>query len=126
MKKHLLGKKKFTMALHSFLSNLGINDYLSLIGILLTIYVAQYYYKYFTRVNPLPGPFPFPFVGNLPLFLWHGGNIKSFFESNRKKYGDVFEVHLSMRRIILNRAEHIDKLLMPLTKSQYLTRIPYT
>ncbi|GBC05466.1 hypothetical protein RclHR1_06240002 [Rhizophagus clarus] len=36
-------------------------DYLSLIGIALIIYVTNYYYKYFTRINPLPGPFPYPF-----------------------------------------------------------------
>jgi hypothetical protein len=34
-------------------------DYLSLIGITLIIYVTHYYYKYFNRINPLPGPFPF-------------------------------------------------------------------
>jgi hypothetical protein len=72
--------------------------------------VAQYYYKYFTRVNPLPVPLPFPFVGNLPQLIWYYGNLKNFFEYNYKNYGDIFEVQ-EARIIILNRTEYIEKIL---------------
>ena len=76
------------MILKSF-ENFGISDYLLLLSTILTIYVAQYYYKYFTRVNPLPGPFPFPFVGNLPQFYWwFKGDYKIFYGYNHKKYGE--------------------------------------
>ena len=114
--------------LHKLLNNFGISDYLSLIGVVLAIYVAQYYYRYFTRVNPLPGPFPFPFVGNLPQFFFtYELSIKNFLVDGQKKYGDIFEIYLGgIRRIILCRADYIDKLLMPSTKSQYMMRLPYT
>jgi len=114
------------MSLHKLLNNFGINDYLSLIGVALIIYVTHFYFKYFTFVNPLPVPLPFPFVGNLPQFFLFKANVKEFFVYYQKKYGDVYEVYLGMRRIILNRAEDIDKLLVPSTKSHYMTRLPYT
>ncbi|PKY58752.1 hypothetical protein RhiirA4_412226, partial [Rhizophagus irregularis] len=82
-------------------------DYLSLTVVALIIYVIYYYYKYFSRVNPLPGPFPFPLFGNLPqLYIWHGGNLKKFFESSQKKY------------------DHIEKLLLSSSKNPYIRKIP--
>src|SRR4051794_28489355 len=114
------------MALHTLLNNYGISDYLSLMGVILTTYVAYYYYKYFTRVNPLPGFFPFPFVGNLPQLYMNNG-LKEFLVVGHKNYGDLYEVYLGgMRRIVLSRADYIEKLLMPSTKSQYMTRLPHT
>jgi cytochrome P450 len=106
--------------------NFGFSDYLLLIGITLTIHVTRFYYKYFTRINPLPGPFPFPFVGNLPQLFWSGGIPEVFFEYNRKKYGDIFEVYLGGRNIVLNRSEYFDRLLTPSTKSPYLMRSPHS
>ncbi|GES74966.1 cytochrome P450 [Rhizophagus clarus] len=94
-------------------------------SVFLTLYVAYYYFKYFTRVNPLPGPFPLPLFGNLFQFFWYN-DLKLFFINCQKKYGDIFEVYLGIRRIVLNRPEDIEKLLMPSTKSQYLMRFPYT
>ncbi|GBB93515.1 hypothetical protein RclHR1_21860001 [Rhizophagus clarus] len=99
-------------------------DYLSLIGIALIIYVTHYYYKYINRLNPLPGPFPFPFFGNLPqLYILHGGNFKNFIESNYKKYGDLFEFQVQSRNIVLNRAEHVEKILSSSTKNPHIKRI---
>ncbi|GBC17955.1 cytochrome P450 [Rhizophagus irregularis DAOM 181602=DAOM 197198] len=112
------------MDLKSF-ENFGIGDFLLFLSTILTIYVAQYYYKYFTRVNPLPGPFPFPFVGNLPqYYLWSKGNTKLFYEFNRKKYGDIYEVQLNGRAIILSRVEYIEKLLTPSTKNLHMVKYP--
>ncbi len=110
----------------SFTSLFKSLDSISLISVILAIYVTQYYYKYFTRVNPLPGPFPFPLIGNLPQFIYYGRNFKPYLEYNHKKYGDLYEIHLGIRRIIINRAEYIEKLLTPSTKSQYMMRFPYT
>ncbi|RIA87186.1 cytochrome P450 [Glomus cerebriforme] len=110
------------MALEIFF-NYGINDYLSLIGVALTIYVSYYYYNYFTRVNPLPGPFPFPIVGNLPQLILHGGNLKPFYKYNHEKYGDMFDVYLgTTRTVALNRTEYIEKLLTPSTKNPYIMK----
>jgi hypothetical protein len=112
------------MALKSF-ENFEINDCILLLSTILTIYVARYYYKYFTRVNPLPGPFPFPFVGNLPQYYsWFKGDAKLFYEYNHKKYGDIYEVHLGVRSIVLCRSEHIEKLLTPSTKNSHVMRLP--
>ncbi|GES74986.1 cytochrome P450 [Rhizophagus clarus] len=103
-----------------------ISDFLLLLSAIITIYVAQYYYKYFTRVNPLPGPFPFPFIGNLPQYnLWFKGDIKAFYGYNYKKYGDIYEVHLNgNRNIVLARVEYIEKLLTPSIKNSHLARYP--
>ncbi|CAB5203667.1 unnamed protein product [Rhizophagus irregularis] len=102
--------------------NFGISDFLLFLSTILTIYVAQYYYKYFTRVNPLPGPFPFPFIGNLPqYYLWSKGNIKEFYGYNYKKYGDMYEVQLNRRTIVLSKIEYIKKLLTPSTKNSHVT-----
>ncbi|GBB88003.1 hypothetical protein RclHR1_14500005 [Rhizophagus clarus] len=98
-------------------------DYFSLIVIVLIIYVTHYYYKYFNRVNPLPGPFPFPFLGNLPQYYWCKADLRNFFEYNHKKYGDLFEVHFDTRVIVLNRVDHIEKLLLASSKNPFIKKI---
>jgi hypothetical protein len=99
-------------------------SYVSLIEILLFLYMTYYYYKYFNCINPLPGPFPFPFFGNIPqLFILHGGNLKILFNSNHKKYGDVFEVQFDTRIIALNRTEQVEKLLLASTRNPYITTV---
>ncbi|CAB4395411.1 unnamed protein product [Rhizophagus irregularis] len=107
------------------LENFEISDVPLFLSVILTIYVAQYYFKYFTRVNPLPGPFPFPFVGNLPqYYLWSKGDIKEFYGYNYKKYGDIYEVQLNRRTIVLSKIEYIEKLLTPSTKNSHVMRYP--
>ncbi|CAB4399728.1 unnamed protein product [Rhizophagus irregularis] len=104
--------------------NLEINDYLSLICTLLIVSVTHCYYKYFTRINPLPGPFPFPFVGNLPQLVWHHGNLKNYLDLNHKKYGDIIDVYLPQRSTSLGRADYIEKFLIPSTKNLKIMRTP--
>ncbi|GBC07880.1 hypothetical protein RclHR1_07750007 [Rhizophagus clarus] len=97
-------------------------DYLSLVWITLIFYVTYYYFKYYSRINPLPGPFPFPFFGNLPqLYIGHGGNLTKFYNFNHKKYGDLFETYFGTRNIILNRSEYVEKLLSASTKNPFIT-----
>ncbi|CAB5212027.1 unnamed protein product [Rhizophagus irregularis] len=99
-------------------------NYLSLIGIALITYVTYYYYRYFTRINPLPGPFPFPYFGNLPqLYISNGGSLKKFFETNQKKYGDLFEFYFEVRFIGLNRIEQIQKLILASAKNPFIKKI---
>ncbi|GBC05471.1 hypothetical protein RclHR1_06240007 [Rhizophagus clarus] len=101
----------------------GKNSSFTTYRIVLIIYVTNYYYKYFTRINPLPGPFPYPFFGNLiQLYITHGGNVKKFFEYNHKKYGDLFEVQLDSRIIALNRIEQSEKLLLSSSRNPFIKK----
>ncbi|RGB28472.1 cytochrome P450 [Rhizophagus diaphanus] len=71
------------------LENFEINA-LSLLSTVLIIYVAYYYFKYFTRVNPLPGPFPFPIIGTFPYAIWFKEDAPKFFEYCYKKYENMY------------------------------------
>ncbi len=93
----------------------------SLLVTLIVIYVTRFYYRYFTRKNPLPGPFPLPLIGNIHLSIGMGFN--EFFTSMHKKYGNMFEIYLAgERNIVLCRADLTDKMNMPSTKSNFFTR----
>uniref|UniRef100_A0A1D1YTQ1 Cytochrome P450 3A18 n=1 Tax=Anthurium amnicola TaxID=1678845 RepID=A0A1D1YTQ1_9ARAE len=110
------------MSLKTF-DNLGILDYLSLIGILISTFVVHYYFKYFTRPNPLNGPFPFPFIGNYPQLILSGGDLKKYLHLCHTKYGDIYEVYLAGRSVNLSRVEHFEKLLTPSTKNPFIMRM---
>ncbi|RIA99561.1 cytochrome P450 [Glomus cerebriforme] len=98
----------------------GIYDWLKFTLTCIIIYVVNFYFKYYTRVNPLPGPFPIPIIGTL--YALKGG-IGNGLLLLQKQYGEIFEVwYLSNRRIILGNVEYIDNLLTPSTKSKYLKR----
>ncbi|CAG8463964.1 5894_t:CDS:2, partial [Dentiscutata heterogama] len=59
------------------------------------LYVGHFYYKYFTRVNKLPGPFPIPIIGS----LWNKRDgYNKWILKLQQQYGDVFEVWLSNKR----------------------------
>jgi hypothetical protein len=94
------------------LGNLESIDFGLLLSTILIAYVAYYYYKYFTRVNPLPGPFPLPIVGNFPeILLRFNGNAIKFFKYCHEKYGDIHEIHAGLRTIVLCRPEYLEKFL---------------
>jgi len=97
----------------------------SLLVTFIVIYVTQFYYRYFTRVNPLPGPFPLPLIGNVHQSIGIGFN--NWLKLMRRKYGDMFEVYLAgQRNILLCRADLIEKMNMPSTKSNFFTRYHIT
>ncbi|PKC75548.1 cytochrome P450 [Rhizophagus irregularis] len=99
------------------LENFEINDFgLLLITILITC-VAHYYYKYFTRVNPLPGPFPFPFIGYFPYIYWFNRDYNKFYSYCNKKYGDLYEIYgraeelgFAGKGLMLNTIDQTNKL----------------
>ncbi|CAG8462475.1 6674_t:CDS:2 [Acaulospora morrowiae] len=84
-------------------------DILSILLVLLIIYISHFYYKYFTRENPLPGPTPLPLFGN-PSLIW--GDISVWPTKFQEKYGDFYETYLGSRRLIwLCREDLIQKVM---------------
>ena len=74
----------------------------------IVIYIAHYYFKYFTRPNPLPGPFPLPIIGNLYLFKLD--DYSRYAKHCHEKYGDLFEIYLGGdRQIFIGRLDVFDK-----------------
>ncbi|CAG8517575.1 1218_t:CDS:2 [Acaulospora morrowiae] len=101
--------------------NAIITDVAYLLTACAVTYVAHYYYKYFTRESPLPGPFPLPLIGSLHKIH---GNIDKYCTSCQKKYGDMFELWIcSQRLIFLGNAEVNEKLFVgSLSKSNFTKR----
>ncbi|CAG8524512.1 5188_t:CDS:2 [Acaulospora morrowiae] len=105
--------------------SLGIYDLFVLSLTLLIIRIFGYYYKYYTRQDPLPAPFPLPFVGHLFDHLIYSNDFSEYCHRLQDKYGDVYEQWFGSERIIFTiRIEYMDKLLSPSTKSKYLVRLP--
>ncbi|CAG8452530.1 6775_t:CDS:2 [Paraglomus occultum] len=91
------------------------------LGLIIGIYAFRFYYNYFTRENPLPGPFPLPLIGNL--YQYNGGDFSLWINSFQKKYGDMFELYIATeRQIWLNRADQLDKVMSASTKTAFPVR----
>ena len=102
------------MAIYNILSTFKVTDFLILIGFSFIAYVCQFYYKYFTRPNKLPGPLPLPFIECSYLY---NGNTKQLFALLHEKYGDLCEFYLGgSRRILISRPEYLEKILTPSSK----------
>ncbi|RIA99733.1 cytochrome P450, partial [Glomus cerebriforme] len=91
-------------------------DLMNLILTLIVAYTVKFYYSWYTRENPLPGPIPLPIIGNLHqigLLDIRKGSLKL-----QKKYGDIFEVLLgSKRSVFVNRADLLEKVFSPAIKN---------
>ena len=111
----------------AIITHIKFTDIVNIWILLILGYVAYYYYKYFTRPNPLPGPIPIPIFGNLYLFSFF--NIKAyskFLKRSYDKYGDLFELYIGNKRIIsVGNFDLIDKLFSPSTKSSFKLRGKY-
>ncbi|EXX75970.1 hypothetical protein RirG_037320 [Rhizophagus irregularis DAOM 197198w] len=106
-------------------SSLGISDIISLLIVFSIIYVTRFYYHYFTRHNPLPGPFPLPIVGSAYQQIGYGFN--DWLLSLQKKYGDMYEIILAGQRlIVLCKPDLIENMILPSTKTKYSIRQPNT
>src|ERR1043165_2545061 len=93
----------------TIISSFGISDIFSLLIIFIVIYVTQFYYHYFTRPNPLPGPFPLPIIGNFHQSIGLGFN--DWLTLMHKKYGDMYEINLGgYRMILIGRADLIENM----------------
>ncbi|CAG8669572.1 10366_t:CDS:2 [Rhizophagus irregularis] len=93
------------------------NLFILIFATCISTYIFNFYYKYYTRPNPLPGPFPLPYIGNGHNY----GDVKKFYGQCQQKYGDICELMLDRRYIILSRPDYIIKLFAP---QQFFMRLP--
>jgi hypothetical protein len=93
----------------------------SLLIVIIIIYVTQFYYRYFTRPNPLPGPFPLPILGNVHQRF--GYEHIDWLMSLHKKYGDMYEIQLAGQRVIIvARTDLIENMNVPSSRTKYPIR----
>ncbi|CAG8709715.1 24148_t:CDS:2, partial [Racocetra persica] len=115
--------------LYKILNSLEITDIVKIFSLTICFYIFRFYYKYFTRVNPLPGPLPIPLLGTFEIFRANKDN-DAWFSKLTKKYGQngIFELNLiGNRQIIITRAEYVNKFITPLSEDNHKThfmRIP--
>src|SRR6266498_2577961 len=107
------------------LTSLEPSNFIGIIIPIILIYVAKFYYKYFTRPNPLPGPFPLPFIGNLFQLIYYAkGNKAALNKMLHEKHGDIYEMYIGdLRRIVLARADYVEKLMSPSKKNNYILKL---
>ncbi|CAG8599094.1 6213_t:CDS:2, partial [Cetraspora pellucida] len=77
------------------------SDIPRLVYILLCFYIIKYYYQYFTRENKLPGPLPVPLLGNALELFRYKLNLSEYVKAVQLKYGDICEIHMGPRRLII-------------------------
>ncbi|CAJ0828695.1 2443_t:CDS:2 [Entrophospora sp. SA101] len=81
----------------------------------------------YSEINPLPGPFPFPLVGNLIGFYRNNGRIQKYLIELHHRYGATFELYIGgVRRIVFCDVENVDKLCTAAKNNAFLIRLPYT
>ncbi|RIB17642.1 hypothetical protein C2G38_2186822 [Gigaspora rosea] len=69
----------------------------------------RFYYNYFTRPSPFPGPPPLPF--ELENFFFDG-DFKRLTADLHQKYGDICEFRLGgFRRIVISKTDYFENLL---------------
>ncbi|KAF0478256.1 cytochrome P450 [Gigaspora margarita] len=111
------------MFLHKYFENLSFVDYFHLVALFFLFYVIQFYYKYFTRPNKLPGPLPLPIIECAYCFR---GDLKQLFISLNKKYGDIYEIQLGgRRRIVLSSPEFVEKFFST-KRAIFMPRAPFS
>jgi len=107
------------------LESLKISDFMGIITSIILLYVAKFYYQYFTRENPLPGPIPLPLIGNtLGMFYHVKGDMLTWYKVLHKRYGDIYELYVgNSRQIVFARADHIEKLMSSSKQANHILRV---
>ncbi|CAG8669955.1 11304_t:CDS:2, partial [Ambispora gerdemannii] len=83
-------------------------------------YVAQFYFRYFTRESPVPGPIPIPIFGNI---LQMRSDPTIYANKMQKKYGDMWEISMgSERYVYLGRVDLIEKMMSSSSKTNFFQK----
>ncbi|CAG8550513.1 14243_t:CDS:1, partial [Ambispora leptoticha] len=108
----------------NFLTSLSLGDWITILFVTIILYISLFYYEYYTRDNPLPGPFPLPIVGSL--YQKSSSNLAKWIYDLAKIHGEIFEIWIGpQRQIVLSSAELIEQLNVPSTKSNFIIRYAY-
>lgn len=97
------------------------------LGLGILTYIAYFYFKYFTRSNPIPGPIPLPFIGNQ---FQLSEDISLFCRECQKNYGDIWEFYVGhpsdkTRGIGIGRADMLERIYSTNSKtSNFINRSP--
>ncbi|CAB4490274.1 unnamed protein product [Rhizophagus irregularis] len=97
--------------LYTILSGANLKDIFITLLSLICLYIIRFYYKHFTRINPLPGPIPIPLIGSFEIFK---NDIDAWFYKLNKscEHDGVFELNIAgNRQIVITRAEYVEKFL---------------
>ncbi|CAG8694780.1 30891_t:CDS:2, partial [Racocetra persica] len=102
-------------------------DYMHIIVLIFLCYLVRFYYNYFTRPNPLPGPLPLPFGLENLFYVFYYGDIKRLAAALYEKYGDICEFKLGgYRRIMLSKTDYFENLLTPSKNLALFTKHEYS
>src|SRR5579862_1088145 len=107
----------------SIASIISMIDWIVIIKILIPLYIVRFYYNYYTRKSPLPGPFPLPLIGN---FHQIGFDLAKY-AIDHKEFGDMFEIWIGNIRIIISsNPSLIDQIYSPSIKTKFFPRLQAT
>ncbi|KAJ3194759.1 hypothetical protein HK101_001930 [Irineochytrium annulatum] len=54
-----------------------------------------------SREPAIPGPAPYPILGNMPLIMQYSGRVHELREDLRKKYGPIYRLHFTFGRSVI-------------------------
>ena len=90
------------MSIHAIFYSLVNDDCGSCNNVVSCLGIVWYHVTtYFQRRSMPPGPFPYPFIGNLPHLFSESNKI---FGNLREKYGDIFTLDLGTKTVVVNTA----------------------
>ncbi|RIB12410.1 cytochrome P450 [Gigaspora rosea] len=106
--------------LYTILNNIKPTDIFQIIFLTIFFFILHFYYKHFTRPNPLPGPIPIPLIGSFEV-LKTNLDVDDYLYKLSKIYGQngIFELTMiGIRQIIITRAEYAEDFIYPSSSNQ--------